>query len=83
MKRFHVTSKTLFKATVALLMLPGAVLVLIVAGLILFQRLVGNGIGSFSFAVKARDLQIAAAAALALVALLFVMGRWLLRRSRR
>jgi hypothetical protein len=83
MKRFHVTSKTLFKATVALLMLPGAVLVLIVAGLILFQRLVSNGIGSFPFAVKARDLQIAAAAALALVALLFVMGRWLLRRSRR
>lgn len=83
MKWFHVTSKTMFKGTVALLAIPGAVLMLIVAGLILFQRLVGNGIGGFTFAVKLPNIKIAAATALGLVALLFVFGCWLLRRGHR
>ncbi len=81
MKRFHVTSKTMFKGTVALLAIPGAVLMLIVAGLTLFQRLVGHGIGGFTFAVTLRDIEIVAAAALGLVAFLFISGLWLLRRA--
>ncbi|MGH9933094.1 MAG: hypothetical protein ACREA9_28250 [Pyrinomonadaceae bacterium] len=78
MKRFLITSKILFKGTVALLAIP-AVLVLIGAGLIVLQNLVGGGIGGFTFAVKLPDIKIAAAA-LSLIALLLVTGCWLLRR---
>ncbi|MEP6570179.1 MAG: hypothetical protein ABJC10_10415 [Acidobacteriota bacterium] len=78
MKRFHFTSKFLFKGTVALLAIPGAVLVPIVAGWLLFQHFTGNGIAGFVFALRLRDLEIAAAV-LGLIVLLFVSGRRLLR----
>jgi hypothetical protein len=84
MKRISITSKDLFKLTVAILAVPG-ILGLIIASLACFLWLGGwrysdAGIGSFTFALSPLEVWIIIALALALLIFLGVAARRALAR---
>lgn len=83
MKPFSLTSKSLFKATVALLAIPGLLLLLVASFMIFFalRRLAYGGIGGFSFALTRFQLMtVVVAAAMSFFGVLYAVGRGLFRR---